>query len=1018
MKLVVDTASILGRFLHTSDPEFGIDIVHEGKKFCIPSFETCMERAEVTFERVLRENDLRWTDVILVLEQAGTGAARKKICPTYKANRESRPTEFYSVFNQLVTVFSEFVMRKGAVTAVSTQIPQVEGDDLCWEICSRFPETILFTGDKDLLATDTTHCLLWDELDPIKFPVPRELIVLYRCLVTGDTSDGIKSCKGFGPASWDTLKGLVGWEGLHELDLMFREKRLHELAEDVSAMPKLQLIVDQAEDLYLSYKLMQPLKVPAHKVRWTARTTECSKVLVTAGNFAVAKGEVVEELQHCTHVTLDYETSTPPESDVWVENTNGAISVDVIGSEITGMGLKVNDKTFYFSVDHRDTDNITLKNLEEILLLIKDLEVYCHNLINFENPITYSHFGFMLENAHDTRVMANYCDENSFQGLKHLSKTYLGYDQQSYEATLAQASEESGFECKKMRDITGNQVLAYAIDDTITTDSIRNLMTCIMLYENTWEVFKQVEQSAGLVTSLAFIKGCDFDWDVFYKLKEENDANIIRAKAELESMLLEIGWGESSFIPFLIMNAATVKKLYQMVMGYELDTKARSVASVVAAIEEQVRDEKVSSILLAIAGGIESVNELAQKHWVPKAEINTRSPTQVKTLLYDKLNCVVRIRNAATDIMRKKGIWEGSPSTDDTAIANAIAWKDTSEEGIAILQKLVELKGYLTRESLFLAKYPQLVHWRTGKMHCNMSQSNTTTRRYTHSAPNWAQSSKKKGIEMRDMITVPKGWSMVSLDQAGQELRLSAWATKDTAFLSCYTGEKETRKDVHSLTGVQLMCKSSNPKYTTYEDFVVAIDNKDTDAKEARRLAKTINFGCQYGARAKKISQELCCSERDAQSFIDARNAAFPGIIPATEAYIEECRKRRYSLTFMGARRHLHKQFAMKSEGDQASAGRLAYSFRIQSSASEMTKLVFGRCWDQGLFREWLCLPITSLHDEIVVAIHDSILDETVRKLHACVIYPYADMEVELESTPEVGTHFGSLIKYSLDKDK
>lgn len=1018
MKLVVDTASILGRFMHTTDPEFGIDMVHEGKKFHIPSFETCMERAEVTFEKTLREQSLRWPDVILVLEQSGTGAARKKLCPAYKANRESRPKEFYNVFNQLVTEFSEFAMRKGAVTAVSTQIPQVEGDDLAAEICKRFPETILFTGDKDLLAAEATHHLLWDELDPVRYPVPRELIILYRCLVTGDTSDGIKSCKGFGPAAWDELKQLIGWDGLHELDKMFQEKRLHELAEDVPHMKKLQLLIDQAEDLYMSYKLMQPMHVPAHKVRWSARVTDCSKVLVTAENFERCKGEVIEELSRCSYVTLDYETSTPPESDAWVENTNGAISVDVIGSEITGMGLKINDKTFYFSVDHRDTNNISLKNLEEILLLIKNLEIYCHNLTNFENPVTYSHFGFMFENAHDTRIMGNYCDENNPQGLKYLSKVYLDYDQQSYQTTLSKASEESGFECKKMRDITGNQVLAYAIDDTITTDSIRNLMNCIMLYENTWEVFKQVEKSAGLVTSLAFIKGCDFDWDVFYRLKEENDANTIRAKAELESMLLEVGWGKKQFNPFLVLTGKTVKELFHLVMGYELKTAARSVGSVVEAIEKEEANEKINSIISAVSEGIEAVNALAEKYWVPRAELNTRSPTQVKTLLYDKLNCPVRIRNPATDVMRKKGIWEGSPSTDDTAIANAIAYLDTHEDGIAVLKKLVELKGYLTRESLFLAKYPQLVHWRTGKMHCNMSQSNTSTRRYTHSAPNWAQSSKKKGVEMRDMITVPKGWSMVSLDQSGQELRLSAWATKDAAFLSCYTGEKETRKDVHSLTGVQLMCKGSNPKYTTYDDFVAAIDNKDADAKESRRLAKTINFGCQYGARAKKISQELCCSVQDAQSFIDARNAAFPDIIPATEAYIEVCRKRGYSLTFLGARRHLHKQFAMKSDGEQASAGRLAYSFRIQSSAAEMTKLVFGRCWDQGLFSEGLCLPITSLHDEIVVAIHDSILDEMVRKLHACVIYPYADMEVELESTPEVGTHFGSLKKYSLDKDK
>ena len=210
MKLIVDTASILGRFMHTADPEFGIDMVHDGRKYHIPSFETCMERAEVTFERTLREQSLRWTDVILVLEQSGTGAARKKLCPTYKANRESRPKEFYNVFNQLVTEFSEFAMRKGAVTAVSTQIPQTEGDDLAAEICKRFPETILFTGDKDLLAAEATHHLLWDELDPCKWPVPRELIILYRCLVTGDASDNISSCKGFGEKAWDELKGLIG----------------------------------------------------------------------------------------------------------------------------------------------------------------------------------------------------------------------------------------------------------------------------------------------------------------------------------------------------------------------------------------------------------------------------------------------------------------------------------------------------------------------------------------------------------------------------------------------------------------------------------------------------------------------------------------------------------------------------------------------------------------------------------------------------------------------------------------
>ena len=1019
MKLIIDVSSILGAFMHLEDKEFGEDITVDGKAWHVPSLEVCMERAFDSLESVLHEHSLRYTDCILVKDQAGTGAARKKLCPEYKSGRGKRPEQFYKVMNTLVEEFCEGCMRKGSVTAVATVTPAVEADDVICEVVTRFPETTIWSRDRDMLAFPATHHIIDRELDPIKFPVPRELIVLYRCLVTGDTSDGIKSCKGFGEKAWDELKGLIGWPGLHELDKMFQEKRLHELAEDVPHMKKLQLLIDQAEDLYMSYKLMQPMHVPAHKVRWSARVTDCSKVLVTAENFERCKGEVIEELSRCSHVTLDYETSTPPESDAWVENTNGAISVDVIGSEITGMGLKINDKTFYFSVDHRDTNNISLKNLEEILLLIKDLEIYCHNLTNFENPVTYNHFGFMFENAHDTRIMGNYCDENSPQGLKYLSKVYLDYDQQSYQTTLSKASEESGFECKKMRDITGDQVLAYAIDDTITTDSIRNLMNCIMLYENTWEVFKQVEKSAGLVTSLAFIKGCDFDWDVFYRLKEENDANTIRAKAELESMLLEVGWGKKQFNPFLVLTGKTVKELFHLVMGYELKTAARSVGSVVEAIEKEEPNEKINSIISAVSEGIEAVNVLAEKYWVPRAELNTRSPTQVKTLLYDVLNCPVRIRNPATDVMRKKGIWEGSPSTDDTAIANAISWKDTTEEGIAVLQKLVELKGYLTRESLFLAKYPQLVHWKTHKLHCNQTQAGTSTRRYTHSSPQLAQLPKKKGKEVRDMITIPSDeYVMFSLDYAGQESRLAAWSSQDKNFLACYLGTPEQRRDVHSMVGLQIMLRDPDPKYKTYEEFKAAVDNKDPIAKDVRTMGKRVGFSSQYLCRAKKLSQELCCSERDAQEFMDAKDKAFPELGPAIGKWIKLCQKRGYSTTFLGARRHLAKKWGMaRSQGDSDSVDRLAWSFAIQGAAGEMTKLGIGRCWDRGLIDD-KCYFIFFVHDEVVGIIHKSVLEERMPQIHECITTKYADMEIELESTPEVGTHFGSLVEYSVDKDK
>ena len=1018
MKLIIDVSSILGAFMHLEDKEFGEDITVDGKAWHVPSLEVCMERAFDSLESVLHEHSFRYTDCILVKDQSGTGAARKKLCPEYKSGRGKRPEQFYKVMNALVEEFCEGCMRKGSVTAVSTQVPQTEADDLISEIVTRFPETTIWSRDRDMLAFPATHHIIDRELDPVRYPVPRGLIVLYRCLVTGDTSDGIKSCKGFGEKAWLELKQLIGWPGLHELDKMFQEKRLHELAEDVPHMKKLQLLIDQAEDLYMSYKLMQPMHVPAHKVRWSARVTDCSKVLVTADNFERCKGEIELALQKHETVVLDFETDICDEARAWIEQTGGDVKVDVMGSEICGGGVKIGDQSWYLSVDHRDTNNIKLCEFESVLLLFKDRKVYMHNAGGFENPVMLKTFGWMFENAVDTRIYASYCDENEFAGLKLLSKKWLGYDQQSYESTLAQAAEESGIEVRGMRDVSGEQVLEYGLDDTITTDSLHYLFECMMLYEKTLGVFNEVEPDSLLAFSMAFVRGINFDWGVYHRLKGENDANTARAKAELESMLLEVGWGESVFKPFLVLTGKTVKELYQMVMGYELETKARSVGSVVEAIESEEANEKINSIISAVSEGIEAVNALAERYWVPRAELNTRSPTQVKTLLYDVLNCPVRIRNPATDVMRKKGIWEGNPSTDDDAVNNAISWKDTTEEGIAVLKKLVELKGYLTRESLFLSKWPKHVHWKTGKIHCNQTQSATSTRRFSHSNVNLAQLPKKKGKEVRDLISAPEDYYILSMDFNSQELLLQAWDSQCPRFLAAYTGE--IWDDIHSITGYEIAVKQG-ADVGDYNNFII---NKDKDigvegsTKAFRNSGKGTNFTSTYLAKAKKIAQKLCVTEAEAQTFLDSKFAAFPGLMPHIEQWNDLCMKRGYSLTFMGARRHLHKQFGMaKSQGEVDSAKRLSWSFRVQGSAAEMTKLAIGKCWRSGCIDE-LCWCFGAIHDEANFYIHKSILEERLPILLDCITGYYSTMEIKPRTTPEVGTHFGSLKKIILDKDK
>ena len=230
MKLIVDLASIVGRFMHLDDQEYGSDFIDgDNKKWHIPSVETCLERVETSFQKVLDQYKIAPADIIAVCEPESPGAQRKRMFPEYKAKREKRPKQFYDVSNELIIQVKEMTMSSGGICATPRVVPSVEGDDLVAALAEKLPDSMVWTSDKDMLSTKAARVLLWDDLDPLPFPVPREFIHLYRAIVTGDASDNVPGCKGFGEKAWEKMVDLIGPDGVAELDKMVQEKRLHEL---------------------------------------------------------------------------------------------------------------------------------------------------------------------------------------------------------------------------------------------------------------------------------------------------------------------------------------------------------------------------------------------------------------------------------------------------------------------------------------------------------------------------------------------------------------------------------------------------------------------------------------------------------------------------------------------------------------------------------------------------------------------------------------------------------------------
>jgi hypothetical protein len=145
--------------------------------------------------------------------------------------------------------------------------------------------------------------------------------------------------------------------------------------------------------------------------------------LVTADKWDAFLSWFKSAISHRDWIALDIETSTPDESDDWLEAQGNPDGVDVIGSELTGMSLTFGPNqqyTVYIPVDHAETANVDKKLVRELLKYIQDLgkQIVIQN-VAFESAVLYNEFGQrwkdngyngLLANWLDTKLQASYVD--------------------------------------------------------------------------------------------------------------------------------------------------------------------------------------------------------------------------------------------------------------------------------------------------------------------------------------------------------------------------------------------------------------------------------------------------------------------------------------------------------------------------------------------------------------------------------------------------------------------------------
>jgi DNA polymerase I-like protein with 3'-5' exonuclease and polymerase domains/5'-3' exonuclease len=1059
-KLIIDLNSIVtSALLVGKDPDA---YKEDGEE--IRTWEYGYSNFLSTYRKTLDTLDLTPMHTIGVFDAEGSRKRRQSIYPAYKEHRKKRPDAYYEEFNKCMSRVKLFIQQLGGIILSAKRS---EADDTIAAIANRISDAIIWTKDKDLISIGPAVWMDGELINGLdcgsRFipDLPRKYIRLYRALVSdpGDFGPGMGAA-GFGEKAFINLWVKFGDEGLDDVIRLIENKQIKNLAGDVPDFAPLAKIIESEAAVYTTWALAGWLPIKLHHFNWEPGFTNdrsCETydsefdefyqncTLVTADNLESVLGPIQQFVDEANFVPIDIETDVPDESRDWLKTIydnlgkrRAPIQVDVLESKIVGMSLTAGDNlqhTYYFSINHADTNNITTEQAKEIILSIKKPKI-AHNAFGFEIPVFFMNWGEWVPGIYCSQIAAGYVDENNPKGLKMLSYRYYGYKQTSYadvvgieEAVVDDEGEavrdkdgvpKTTVRLRGMSELTGVETTAYGCDDTIMGGHLFNFFELVMDVEETFNAYAAVETDAMYMTALSFVNGATVDLDLIASLKEEDEKAAEEAQKKIDAYLIKMGWEGSVFEPLVDASVAEIKRGYNILTGEPLSTRFRlieKVAAVILAEAENTRSQKMYELInaygeLVAAEDVGGLNQLLSDNFVPRVDFKCNSAPQKQKLLYEVMNLPIRYRNQVTDTMKAAGLKEGAPSTDD----DVIQWakKDATEEEAEVLDSITRVVNFKTRDGLFYTSYPLLTHWNTGKIHPSLKQSSTTSRRFAPAGPNVNQQPKRseEGRKIRGAIKPHhKDAVIIAPDFSGQELRVGAEETQDPASLACFIGEN--LKDQHTITAFAI-CQKQKKEFETYEEFEAALEDKNhklyKEAKEYRGVkAKPTNFLSQYvdiGGGAWQLGKQIQIPEDLAQEFLDARSSAFPGIDIWKKEYGEKVQAQGYAETFMGAKKHIMQLFKF---GDFAHIIRSALNFRIQSSSAEMTKLVMGAIWRSGIMFKYDVQFYYPVHDELVFSVAKKDLAAFAAELKPIMHQKYAYMTVPIVSSFCVGHDFANL---------
>lgn len=262
-----------------------------------------------------------------------------------------------------------------------------------------------------------------------------------------------------------------------------------------------------------------------------------------------------------------------------------------------------------------------------------------------------------------------------------------------------------------------------------------------------------------------------------------------------------------------------------------------------------------------------------------------------------------------------------------------------------IVKKLLEYKTLQKRLSSFIKTLPDYINPVTSRVHPSFDQYGARSGRFSCKEPN-LQQQPSRDPEWRTIFKASPGRKIVAADYSQIELRILGDISGDREFIRAY----KEGVDLHKLTASKI--------------FKVPFEEV---TKTQRSIAKTVNFGLNYGMGKNGLQIKLRndagteVSLEEAEQFIKDFRAAYPEATRYLDKISQEGLRK---LELRNKAGRLLRLTAPKTEQDIGGTKREAKNLPIQSLCADMIKgalkNIYARLEPQGV------LFINTIHDELV----------------------------------------------------